>query len=114
MPSRCPEGVYGRGTVVRRVPFAVVTDTTPPDVATTSPLPWRVRRTRDTAGFLSPAVRRVVAERGLDVAQLRGTGAGGRVTREDALRASGGGAQSPHEVIPFNRVQQRAGAALLA
>jgi 2-oxoglutarate dehydrogenase E2 component (dihydrolipoamide succinyltransferase) len=89
-----------------------VTDTTPPDVATTPPLPWRVRRTRDTARFLSPAVRRIVAERGLDVNALRGTGAGGRVTRDDALRAAG--ARSPHDVVPFNRVQQRAGAALLA
>jgi pyruvate/2-oxoglutarate dehydrogenase complex dihydrolipoamide acyltransferase (E2) component len=115
MPSRCPERVYGRGTVVRRVPFAVVTDTTPPDVATTAPLPWRVRKTRDTTGFLSPAVRRVAAERGVDVAHRRGTGAGGRLTRADVLQAAGAaGAQSPHDVVAFNRVQQRAGAALLA
>ena len=34
---------------------------------------------------MTPAVRRLVREHGIDVAQLRGTGAGGRVTREDVL-----------------------------
>jgi pyruvate/2-oxoglutarate dehydrogenase complex dihydrolipoamide acyltransferase (E2) component len=34
---------------------------------------------------LSPAVRKLVKEHGVDVAQLRGSGAGGRVTREDVL-----------------------------
>jgi 2-oxoglutarate dehydrogenase E2 component (dihydrolipoamide succinyltransferase) len=37
---------------------------------------------------LSPAVRRIVEERGLDPAALRGTGPGGRVLKEDALRAA--------------------------
>jgi 2-oxoglutarate dehydrogenase complex dihydrolipoamide succinyltransferase (E2) component len=32
---------------------------------------------------LSPAVRRLIKEHGVDVAQLRGTGAGGRVTQKD-------------------------------
>jgi 2-oxoglutarate dehydrogenase E2 component (dihydrolipoamide succinyltransferase) len=36
---------------------------------------------------LSPAVRRIVEERGLDPAALRGTGPGGRVLKEDVLRA---------------------------
>lgn len=34
---------------------------------------------------LSPAVRRLLAERGLDVRQVRGSGTGGRVTVEDVL-----------------------------
>ncbi|GEM74744.1 2-oxoglutarate dehydrogenase complex dihydrolipoyllysine-residue succinyltransferase [Vibrio sagamiensis] len=32
---------------------------------------------------LSPAVRRLLAEHGLDAAQVKGTGVGGRITRED-------------------------------
>ncbi len=36
---------------------------------------------------LPPAARRVASEHGLDVSQIRGTGKGGRVTKEDALRA---------------------------
>jgi 2-oxoglutarate dehydrogenase E2 component (dihydrolipoamide succinyltransferase) len=37
---------------------------------------------------LSPAVRRLLAERGLTVTSVRGTGPGGRVTVEDVLRAA--------------------------
>ena len=37
------------------------------------------------AARMTPAVRRLVREHGIDVAQLRGSGAGGRVTREDVL-----------------------------
>ena len=51
-------------------------------------LPWRRRRPRDTAGFLSPAVRRALAE-----------------------TATGGPAD---EVVPFNTVRKRAATALLA
>ena len=37
---------------------------------------------------LSPAVRRVVKEHGLSLAELKGTGPKGRITKEDALRAA--------------------------
>ena len=37
---------------------------------------------------LSPAVRRLVAEEKLDVSQIEGTGKGGRITKEDALKAA--------------------------
>jgi len=37
---------------------------------------------------LSPAVRRVVAEHNLDPSAIAGTGKGGRITKEDALRAA--------------------------
>ncbi len=40
---------------------------------------------------LSPAVRKLAAEQGIDAASLRGTGMGGRVTRDDVLAAVGGG-----------------------
>ena len=41
----------------------------------------------DTNGStrMTPAVRRLVREHGIDIAQLRGSGGGGRVTREDVL-----------------------------
>ena len=40
---------------------------------------------------LSPAVRKLAAEHGIDAASLRGTGMGGRVTRDDVLAAVGSG-----------------------
>jgi 2-oxoglutarate dehydrogenase E2 component (dihydrolipoamide succinyltransferase) len=40
---------------------------------------------------LSPAVRRLLAERGLDASQVRGTGQGGRITVEDILGHSASG-----------------------
>jgi 2-oxoglutarate dehydrogenase E2 component (dihydrolipoamide succinyltransferase) len=39
-------------------------------------------------GHLSPAVRRLLAEHGLDAAQLRGSGAAGRIMVEDVLQAA--------------------------
>jgi 2-oxoisovalerate dehydrogenase E2 component (dihydrolipoyl transacylase) len=41
---------------------------------------------------LSPAVRKLAAEHGIDAATLRGSGMGGRVTRDDVLAAVGSGA----------------------
>ncbi len=40
------------------------------------------------ASLLSPIVRRLLAENGLDQADVNGTGAGGRITREDVQRAA--------------------------
>jgi len=48
---------------------------------------------------VSPAVRRLLAERGLDVTQVRGTGTGGRVTVEDVL-ASTAHARTPAASTP--------------
>jgi len=51
-----------------------------------------------TAEELSPAVRRLVADHGLDPASIAGTGKGGRITKEDVLaaadRAAAGNAKS--------------------
>lgn len=38
-----------------------------------------------TLGFISPAVGRLAAELGVDLAQVVGTGAGGRITKKDVL-----------------------------
>ncbi|HEJ6999531.1 TPA: 2-oxoglutarate dehydrogenase complex dihydrolipoyllysine-residue succinyltransferase, partial [Serratia marcescens] len=46
---------------------------------------------------LSPAIRRLIAEHDLDASAIKGTGVGGRITREDveAHLAKGGGAAKP-------------------
>jgi 2-oxoisovalerate dehydrogenase E2 component (dihydrolipoyl transacylase) len=50
---------------------------------------------------LSPAVRKLAAEHGIDATALRGTGMGGRVTRDDVLAAvEGGGATAPAPAAP--------------
>jgi pyruvate/2-oxoglutarate dehydrogenase complex dihydrolipoamide acyltransferase (E2) component len=41
--------------------------------------------TEGTADHYSPAVRQLAKEKGVDLSQIKGTGAGGRVTRKDVL-----------------------------
>ncbi|MEO8510232.1 MAG: dihydrolipoamide acetyltransferase family protein [Chloroflexota bacterium] len=49
----------------------------------------------DASVRMTPAVRRLVREHDVDVAQLRGTGAGGRVTRDDVLQFVEGRGSAP-------------------
>ena len=52
--------------------------------------------------ILSPAVRRLVAEKGLDVSQIQGTGPAGRITKGDVvlfLEASAGAVQQPAAAV---------------
>jgi 2-oxoisovalerate dehydrogenase E2 component (dihydrolipoyl transacylase) len=49
---------------------------------------------------LSPAVRKLAAEHGIDATALRGTGMGGRVTRDDVLAAVDGGAVDAPATAP--------------
>lgn len=55
-----------------------------PPIAPASGLPQAVAKT--TEAGLSPAVRRLVAEHGLDPKQIATTGPGGRITKGDILR----------------------------
>ncbi|MEL7490918.1 MAG: 2-oxoglutarate dehydrogenase complex dihydrolipoyllysine-residue succinyltransferase [Pseudomonadota bacterium] len=49
---------------------------------------------------LSPAPRRVIAERGLDPASIAGTGKDGRITKGDALSAETVAARAPRDLGP--------------
>jgi len=49
----------------------------------------------DAAVRYSPAVRKLAREFSIDPATVKGTGAGGRVTREDMMRAQGGASAKP-------------------
>jgi 2-oxoisovalerate dehydrogenase E2 component (dihydrolipoyl transacylase) len=48
---------------------------------------------------LSPAVRKLVAEHGIDAGTLRGTGMGGRVTRDDVLAVVSGARAAPAAAV---------------
>jgi 2-oxoglutarate dehydrogenase E2 component (dihydrolipoamide succinyltransferase) len=57
---------------------------------------------------LSPVVRKLLAEHGLDAAAIQGTGAGGRITRDDVLAhvARRGSAAPQRKVVPFSRIRK--------
>jgi 2-oxoglutarate dehydrogenase E2 component (dihydrolipoamide succinyltransferase) len=75
------------------------------------------RAVRDAGDRLSPVVRRLVAEHGLDVSAITGTGRDGRITREDvtayiARRAAHApsapaAASTAGETVVFNSVRRR-------
>src|SRR5205807_4907764 len=54
--------------------------------------------------FLSPAARRVVTEEKLDPQEIRGTGKGGRVTKNDAMTAAQNRA-TPREEPPAEKAK---------
>ena len=57
----------------------------------------------------SPAARRLARELGVDINQVQGTGRGGRITKDDVLRALEGrevAAAAPPKVIPFAGMRQ--------
>lgn len=67
-----------------------VTEAPREDAGATQPMPrLELRASSPGAGEgppLSPAVRRLLAEHGLDPSEVQGTGAGGRLTAEDVMR----------------------------
>jgi 2-oxoglutarate dehydrogenase E2 component (dihydrolipoamide succinyltransferase) len=60
---------------------------------------------------LRPSVRRIVEENKLDAASIKGTGPGGKITKEDAQGAVGAGALEPKASAPASAKPQPAGAA---
>jgi 2-oxoisovalerate dehydrogenase E2 component (dihydrolipoyl transacylase) len=54
---------------------------------------------------MTPAVRRLVREHDVDVSQIKGTGAGGRVTRDDVLGFIQGGAAQAQPAQPAQPAQ---------
>lgn len=95
----------------------------PPVVAAAPAMPSAPAPPREAV--LSPAVRRIVEERGLDPATLAGTGPHGRVLKEDALAAPASAPAAPTpapvtasmaadsesgedvRIVPMNRIRQR-------
>ena len=60
---------------------------------------------KESSGALSPATRRVVTEEKLDPQEIRGTGKGGRVTKNDAMMAAQTRAAAPREEPPAEKAK---------
>jgi 2-oxoglutarate dehydrogenase E2 component (dihydrolipoamide succinyltransferase) len=72
-----------------------------PPAASTSPIAVQSETGAGaTAGGLSPAVRRLLSERGLEPSAVRGTGRAGRITVEDVLRTAPGSAPERRRQAP--------------
>lgn len=69
-------------TVLSRQPLATLT----PGVVTPAASSTAEEEQASEADILTPSVRRMLAEEGIDPAQLVGSGRGGRITREDISR----------------------------
>ncbi len=68
---------------------------------TEAPAPPRPANPGNGRGrLLSPVVRRLAAENNLDLSIVSGSGAGGRITREDVLAVIAGGTATPVPVAP--------------
>jgi 2-oxoisovalerate dehydrogenase E2 component (dihydrolipoyl transacylase) len=78
------------GVAHTEAPAPPATGSAPAPVAAPAAEPADGERAR-----LSPAVRKLAAEHGIDPTTLRGSGMGGRVTRDDILEAVAGGVAAP-------------------
>jgi len=95
-PAAAPAAAPAPAPVVAPAPAPVSTPApvpaAAPVVSAPSPVipPLPAAPAASTEGLvLSPVVRKIIAENGLNAASIRGTGLGGRITREDALAAIG-------------------------
>jgi 2-oxoglutarate dehydrogenase E2 component (dihydrolipoamide succinyltransferase) len=78
-------------------------------------LPWRRRPTRAAGDFVSPAVRNLAREHGIDTATVVGRGQDGRITRADVSGAIAGSTpRGRDEIVPFSTIRRRTATALLA
>ena len=61
----------------------------------TKAAPQAAQRPSEEAAFASPIVRKLAREQGVNVDTLRGTGPGGRITKDDVLAAANGKRATP-------------------
>jgi 2-oxoglutarate dehydrogenase E2 component (dihydrolipoamide succinyltransferase) len=124
-----PEGqTVPVGTALARIGTTTVGPTTAPPASTAAPAgpaggPGAGGYSAATAApagpavgngkALSPVVRRLAAEHGLDLAKVAGSGAGGRIMREDVLAAAAGAsaASASPAAVPVAPAASRAPAA---
>ena len=94
-------GAEGEDVVAAPPEMEVEEDIVPPDpVSPPPPPPPPPARPERTFFRASPVARKIAEERGIDLAEVIGTGPGGRITREDVEQASPQSAESePQEAM---------------
>jgi 2-oxoglutarate dehydrogenase E2 component (dihydrolipoamide succinyltransferase) len=86
------------GAVIGMIEAGSGTVATPAVAAAAAPAPVATTDIADLT--LSPAVRRLVLEQGIDPTKVKGSGKDGRLTKEDVLAASKGGAPAVSAIAP--------------
>ncbi|WP_205814377.1 2-oxo acid dehydrogenase subunit E2, partial [Microbacterium sp. K35] len=67
----------------------------PAPAATEAPAPKLSLPTENDNLYVTPLVRRLAAQQGVDLASVTGTGVGGRIRKEDVLKAAESASQAP-------------------
>ncbi|HSD48408.1 MAG TPA: biotin/lipoyl-containing protein, partial [Actinomycetota bacterium] len=104
-PEAAPTGAApdaGSGGSSAPTPAPAAVAPTPSPMTTTAqaaPLPDRGPRSQ----ILSPLVRRLAAEHGVDLSAVQGTGTGGRITKNDVLAAAAAGPTPTAATTPAAR-----------
>lgn len=112
--ARIDEGGNGAAAPAPPPPAAAPPPPQAP-IAVAPPAPPPVEEPKETAGPLSPLVRRIARENNIDLSKVKGTGAGGRITKDDLESHKGTAApatapapvQAPGQATPTakNRVE---------
>ncbi|WP_028046541.1 2-oxoglutarate dehydrogenase, E2 component, dihydrolipoamide succinyltransferase [Cellulomonas sp. URHE0023] len=88
-PSQAQESPAEQESPAQQEPTAPTVATPAPVPATPAPVPATPAPAPQASGsYLTPLVRKLAAEKGVDVGSLTGTGVGGRIRKEDVLDAA--------------------------
>jgi pyruvate dehydrogenase E2 component (dihydrolipoyllysine-residue acetyltransferase) len=82
-------------------PAAAAPAAAPPTAVVAAPFPTSGGTDDDAGGpYVTPLVRKLASERGVDLASVRGTGIGGRIRKSDVLAAAAGAQSAPPAAPP--------------
>ena len=92
-------GRIGSSVAATPAPAAPTTPAPASPAASTAPAPAAPAESTQT-GYVTPLVRRMASDAGVDLTTVTGTGAGGRITKTDVVAASAGTTAAPTATAP--------------